>query len=97
MTDQEFFEKSLEVSTEFDRFILAHPEIAEKIPRGPNGEEALIVFELEDDPEFSRKSIEIARETRSPNQPIVVVKAKKLLPANETRLIEPELEIASRI
>lgn len=89
MTDKEFFEKSLEVSTEFDRFILAHEEIARKIP-----DNALIVFEIEDNPEFTAKGNQIAQIRKEPNQPLVKVKIKRLLPPLETRLLEPELKIA---
>ena len=71
MTDKEFFEKSLEVSTEFDRLVLAHEEIARKIP-----DNALIIFELEDDPEFTAKSREISLRQREPGQPVIKVKIK---------------------
>lgn len=90
MTDKEFFEKSLEVSTEFDRFILTHEELARKIP-----DDSLIIFEIEDDPEFTAKSNQIARLRREPNQAVVKVKIKRLLPPLETRLLEPELKVTS--
>ena len=32
MTEEEVFVKNLILSTEFDRYILEHPDIAEKIP-----------------------------------------------------------------
>ena len=88
MTDKEFFEKSLEVSTEFDRFVLTHEELAAKIP-----DNALIIFEIEDDPEFSAKSNQISMTRKEPNQPIVRVKIKRLLPPLESRLLEPEVKI----
>jgi len=86
MTDKEFFEKSLEVSTEFDRFILSHEEIAAKLP-----DNALIIFEIEDDPEFTAKSNQIAAIRKEPGQPIVRIKIKRLLPPLECRLLEPEV------
>ena len=92
MTDKEFFEKSLEISTEFDKYIFAHPDIAEKIPSG-----ALIVFEIEDDLEFTQKSFETAKKNKEKNQSIVVVKIKSLLPPLETRLLNPKLEPISKL
>ncbi len=90
MTDKEFFEKSLEVSTEFDRFVLSHEEIAAKIPNG-----ALIIFEIEDEPEFTAKSNQIALAHKELNQPIVRIKIKRLLPPLETRLLEPKLDFSA--
>lgn len=90
MTKNEFFERSLEISTEFDRYVLAHPEVAEKIP-----DDALVIFLLEDDAEFSKKSLEIARKKREKGQPVVLVRIKGLAPPVVSRLIEPRLEVAS--
>ena len=90
MTDQEFFARSLEVSTEFDRYVMSHPEIAERIP--PH---ALVVFLLEQGPEFSEKSLELAHATHQPNQPVLLVKVERLITPTETRLVNPRLEVAS--
>ena len=92
MTESRFFDCVLELSTEFDRYILSHPEMAEKIPQ-----DALIVFILENDPEFNEKSLEIARKQHQPNQSIVKVKMQELLPPMETRLVNPKLELALNI
>lgn len=92
MTEKEYFERALEVSTEFDRYVLSHPEIAEKIPQN-----ALVVFLLENEPEFNEKALEIAHKQREPNQPVVKVKVQKLLPPIETRLVNPQLELAVSI
>ncbi len=32
MTEKEIFEKNLILSTEFDRYVMEHPEFAEKLP-----------------------------------------------------------------
>ena len=32
MTEQEFFERNLVLTTEFDRYLLDHPEVAEHVP-----------------------------------------------------------------
>ena len=89
MTDKDFFEEAVEVSTEFDKYVLAHPEIAEKIPQ-----DALLVFLLENNPEFNKKSIELANKQRSTNQQVVVIRAENLLPAFESRLVNPRVELS---
>lgn len=89
MTDKELFEKNLEISNEFSKYVLNRPEIEDKIPP-----EALVVFIVENDPELSQCNIEMARRRREPNQPVVFVKIKGIRPAEETRLIEPHLELA---
>lgn len=92
MTDQEFFERSLELSTEFDRYVLAHPEVAERIPP-----DALIVFQLADDPAFSQRSLELARTHRASNQPVLLVQVQTLRPPLESRLVNPRIEALSTL
>jgi len=92
MTNKEFFERTLELSTEFDRYVLSHPETAEKIPQ-----DALIVFLLENDSAFNKKSLEIAHKQCETGHPVVKVKVQKLLPPFETRLVNPQLELAANI
>lgn len=89
MTEKELFEKNLEINHEFSKFLLNHPEIEDSIPP-----EALLVFIVEDDLELSQKNIEMSQIHREPNQPLIFVKIKGLRPLEETRLIEPHLELA---
>jgi hypothetical protein len=92
MTDKEFFDKSLTLSFEFSRYIIAHPEVEEQIPKG-----ALVVLILEDDPEFNQRAMELAQTKREAGQPIVVVRVQKLLPPTESRLVNPRLELISNL
>lgn len=92
MTEKELFEKNLEISNEFSKYILNHPEIEDKIPP-----DALLVFIVEDNPELSQHNIEMSRRHREPNQPVVFVKIKGIRPIEETRLIEPHLEFATNL
>lgn len=92
MTDKEFFDKSLTLSFEFSRYIIAHPEVEEQVPKG-----ALVVLTLEDDPEFNQRAIELAQTKREADQPIVVVRVQKLLPPTESRLVNPKLELLSNL
>ena len=92
MTDKEFFDKSLTLSFEFSRYVIAHSEIDEQIPKG-----ALVVLLLEDDPEFNERAIELAQAQRETSQPVVIVRVQRLLPPTESRLVNPKLELVSSL
>ena len=85
MTDEEIFEKNLILSTEFDRYILEHPEFAKKIPVN-----AQIVLLPEDDAELRKKNLEIAKAQREPEQPVIYVQIEKVAP-QMSRLVNPVL------
>ncbi|MBM4339779.1 MAG: hypothetical protein FJ110_09565 [Deltaproteobacteria bacterium] len=92
MTDKEFFDKSLTLSFEFSRYIIAHPEMEEKIPKG-----ALVILLLEDDPAFNQRAMELAQSNKEVSQPVVVVRIQKLLPPTESRLVNPRMELVSNL
>ncbi|PJA81006.1 MAG: hypothetical protein CO148_00865 [Nitrospirae bacterium CG_4_9_14_3_um_filter_41_27] len=73
--------------TEFDRYVVEHPEFAAKIPRN-----AQIVLQVEGDEEYNRWSRELADRQREPGQVVVYVKVKGLKPVT-SRLIEPEVAL----
>jgi hypothetical protein len=89
MTEQELFRKNLELSNEFTKYLIAHPELEKQIPA-----DAQIVFELEDDPDLTKRNLELAKAQRETEQPVIIIKVKGLLPENASRLIEPHLEVA---
>ena len=91
MKEEEIFSKNLILSTEFDRYVIEHPEFAEKIPQN-----AQIVLLPKDDPELCQKNIEIAKAQREAGQPVAVVYAyiEKVAP-QISRLVNPRLEIAA--
>lgn len=74
--------------TEFDRYVVEHPEFAAEIPQN-----AQIILQVEGDVEYNEWSKQLARKQREPGQPIVYVKVKGLRPV-KSRLIKPELAIA---
>ena len=84
-TEEEIFEKNLILSTEFDRYILEHPEFAEKIPVN-----AQIVLLPEDDEELRNKNLELAEAQREPGQPVIYVQIEKVAP-QMSRLVNPIL------
>jgi len=74
--------------TEFDRYVVEHPEFAVKIPRN-----AQIVLQVEGEEEYNAWSRQIAARQRERNQSVVFVKVKGIKPA-KSRLIKPEIAAA---
>ena len=89
MTEDELVGNNLILTTEFDRYLLEHPEFSESIP--PN---AQIVLLPEDDPELSRRNLELSEAQREPGQPVVYVRIEKLLPPL-SRLVNPRIEVSA--
>ena len=87
MTEQEIFSKNLILSTEFDRYILEHPDIAEKIPLN-----AQIVLLPEDDPELCRINIELAEQQKEEEQQVVYIHIGSVSP-HVSRLKKVSLEV----
>ena len=73
--------------TEFDRYVVEHPEFAVKIPQN-----AQIVLQVEGDEEYNDWSRQLARKQKELGQPVVYVKVKGLKPA-KSRLLKPELAV----
>ncbi|MBM4135564.1 MAG: hypothetical protein FJ241_01890 [Nitrospira sp.] len=73
MTREEMFRKNQQLSTEFELYILEHPEIEEKIP-----ENAMIVLLPEYDKELAAKNIELSEANKEAGQQIVYVKVERL-------------------
>lgn len=73
MTREELFRKNQQLSTEFELYLLEHPEIEDDIP-----DNAMIVLLPEYDKELSESNIELAEANKEEGQPIVYVRVKKL-------------------
>ncbi len=73
MTKEELFRKNQQLSTEFELYLLEHPELEEKIPN-----DALIVLIPDYDKELADKNKEIAEANREPGKAIVYVRVEKL-------------------
>ena len=89
MTDRELFTKNLKLSTEFDLYLVEHPEVAEQIP-----ENALIVLLPEEDPELCEKNLEITKARQEPGQSIVYIRVEKIAPPR-SRLVNPRVEVVT--
>jgi hypothetical protein len=73
MTREELFKRNQQLSTEFELYLLEHPEIEEKIP-----DNAMIVLVPDYDKELAEKNVELAEASKEPGQTIVYVRVQKL-------------------
>jgi len=73
MTREELFRKNQQLSTEFELYLLEHPEIEEQIP-----DNAMIVLVPEYDQELATKNIELAETNKEPGQAIVYIRITRL-------------------
>lgn len=91
MPEEEISEKRITFSFEFSRYLIAHPDIAERLPR-----DAAVIFLVDDDPVFTQHEQQLAERLTKEGQLVVTVHVRGLAPALESRLIEPQVELASR-
>lgn len=73
MTSEELFRKNQQLPTEFELYLLEHPDIEDKIP-----DNAMIVLLPEYDRELAEKNIELAEANKEAGQTIVYVRVEKL-------------------
>ena len=90
MNKKELFEKNLELTTEFSKYVLEHPEVSSRIPK-----DAIVVILPEYDQKLAEENLKIAKARREKNQPMVLVRVKKLAPERKSRLVKPTVEIVS--
>lgn len=88
MTEQELAEKRITLSFEFNRYLIAHPELAARLPT-----DAAVIFVIEDDPLLTQHERHLANRLAAEGQPIVTVHVRGLAPPVESRLIEPHVEV----
>lgn len=73
MTREELFRKNQQLSTEFELYLLEHPEIEDKIP-----DNAMIVLVPDYDKELAEKNIALAKANKESGQAVVYVRVEKL-------------------
>jgi hypothetical protein len=86
---RQFVEKNTMLVKEFDRYVIEHPEFADRIPQ-----EALIVMQVKDDPEFNVWARQAAVTVAEPQSRIVFVTVTELKPVR-SRIERMELEFAA--
>jgi len=73
MRKEELFRKNQQLSTEFELYLLEHPEIEESIP-----DNAIIVMLPDYDKELAEMNLSLAEANREAGQTIVYVRVEKL-------------------
>ena len=84
-----FVEKNSGLVKEFDRYILEHPEFAEKLP-----DNALVVMQMEGDEEFNRWAKQAAQEAADKDTPVAYVTITEIKPVR-SRIESLRLELAA--
>lgn len=83
-----FSEKNIVYVKEFDKYIIEHPEFAEKIPQN-----ALVVMQITGDEEFNKWARQSAESVVEKDQAIVYITITELKPVR-SRIEKLELELA---
>jgi len=81
-----FEKKQALLATEFDRYVMEHPDFAARIPSG-----AQILIELEGDESFNAWARSLAEKQREKGRPLIRVKVRRLMPIH-SRLEDPVIE-----
>ncbi len=89
MTRAEAFAKNLELSFEFDRYLLEHPRFAEKIPF-----DAMVVLLPKYDRQLRDYNLKISKKNREPEQPVIYVQIDGLKPL-KSRLLRPQISTSA--
>ena len=73
--EKKMIEKNLDLLFEFEKYVLEHPEITEKIPR-----DAIVFMKLAGNQKFNRWSVRWAKRQAKKGQPLISLTVKKLSP-----------------
>jgi len=84
-----FLEKNSMLVKEFDRYILEHPEFAEKIP-----DNALVVMQIEENEEFNNWARRTAQSVAETDSRIVYITITELKPVR-SRIEKLKLELVA--
>ena len=88
ITDEDFFMKNSELSMEFSRYVLEHPEIDDVLI-----EDKVVIFLPEFDPELKEFNVKMAREIEAEGGMVIYVKVKQLSPKVTSRLVGVEVGV----
>jgi len=84
-----FVEKNSMLVKEFDRYIIEHPEFADRIP-----DNALVVMQIDGDEEFNNWARETAQGVAEKDTPIVYVTITEIKPVR-SRIEKLRLELGA--
>ena len=88
ITDEDFFMKNSELSMEFSRYVLEHPEIDDILT-----EDKVVIFLPEFDPELKDFNLKMAKEIETEGGKVLYVKVKQLSPKVTSRLVGVEVGV----
>ncbi len=86
--DEDFFMKNSELSMEFSRYVLEHPEIDDILT-----EDKVVIFLPEFDPELKDFNLRMAKEIETEGGKVLYVKVKQLSPKVTSRLVGVEVGV----
>ena len=75
--EKKMIEKNLDLIFEFEKYVLEHPGITEKIPR-----DAVVFVKVAGDQKFNRWSARVAKKQAKNGQPLISVTVKKMGPVH---------------
>ncbi len=87
--EKRMVEKNLDLTFEFEKYVLDHPDLADRIPRN-----AVVSVCLEGDDKFNRWSRRLAEKQRKGRQPVFSVTIRKMRPVR-SRIEELRVERAA--
>lgn len=88
-SEKKMIEKNLDLIFEFEKYVLDHPNLANRIPRN-----AVVSVRLDGDDEFNRWSQRLAEKQRKGRQPVYRATIKKMRPVR-SRIEELRVERAA--
>jgi len=86
MKKKELAYKNLLLGVEFDKYLVEHPEIIDRIPN-----RSTMVFLPEYDDELYEANLKLAKKSVARGEKVVLVRIKKLAPS-KSRIIRPRIE-----
>lgn len=89
MTKDEMFQKNLTLSTEFNKYLLEHPDMVEKIPQ-----DAHLIFLPEDDMELREANERLAGKLKSRGERVVYIEIERVPDTRGSRLVSPRVVLS---
>ena len=88
MKRKEWAYKNLVLGVEFDKYLVEHPEVLDKIPN-----KSTVVLLPEYDRELHQANLKLAKRSIANGEKVIFVRIKKLAPL-KSRIIRPRIELA---
>ena len=86
--EEDFFQRNSELSIEFSKYVLEHPEMDELLQ-----EDRIIVFITEFDDNLMNFNLKMAKDIEEEGGKVVYIKVKNLTPKIPSRLVGVEVRV----